>query len=279
MRGELLERRLGRSDHGPEIGGPTQRNESVARKRKRRNNDEQESIGSGDGGVGSLDEVTHGGGVSSSLSVDILDTGQLQHSLTGGGGDDTGSSGSGDDLNVDGSDLSVDLAGNGVGLSELGSPVTSSNGDDGELGEDDGTSNGGSDLLGALDSQSDVSVEISNRDESLESSSLSGASLLLDGHDLHDLICACRQSQRARASREGERTLELGAKDVDDLVLFDGEGEEVDLLDGLDLSVLYESSELGNGNPERNHESSIIDSVVCMAIPAFLQSPAHPLQS
>lgn len=36
-------------------------------------------------------------------------------------------------------------------------PVTSSNGDDGELGDDDGTSDGGSDLLSALDTESDVS--------------------------------------------------------------------------------------------------------------------------
>jgi hypothetical protein len=69
-----------------------------------------------------------------------------------------------------------------------------------------------------------MTIEITNGDESLEACSLTGTSLLLDGHNLHNLI------------------LELGQENVDDLVLFDGEGEEVDLLDGLDLAVLDESA-------------------------------------
>lgn len=46
-------------------------------------------------------------------------------------------------------------------------------------------------------------------------------------------------------------TLELGKEDVDDLVLLDGKGEEVDLLNRLDLSILYETSEFGNGDPNQ----------------------------
>jgi hypothetical protein len=173
--------------------------QSKARVLEESREDEQDSVGLGDGGEGGLDEVSEGGGVSSGLGIDVLNTGELEHPLGGGGGDDSGSAGGGNEDNVDGSDLAVDLAGDGVGLSELGTPVTSTTGDDGELRHDDGSTDGGSDLLGALDSESDVSVKVSDGDERLETGPLSGTGLLLDGHDLHDLV------------------LESGEEDVDDL--------------------------------------------------------------
>jgi hypothetical protein len=123
-----------------------------------------------------------------------------------------------------------------VGLGDVSTPVSSSDGDDGELGGDDGTSDGGSDLLGALDTESDVSVKVTDGDESLESGSLTGRGLLLDGGDVHDLV------------------LETGEEEVDDLVLLDGEREEVDLLEGLDLAVLDQSAELGDGDPDERKE-------------------------
>lgn len=43
--------------------------------------------------------------------------------------------------------------------------------------------------------------------------------------------------------------LEGGEEEVDDLVLLDGERVEVDLLHGLDLAGLYETTELGDGLP------------------------------
>ena len=116
-------------------------------------------------------------------------------------------------------------------LTEVGTPVTSPDGDDGELGEDDGAADGGRDLLRALDAETDVTVEVTNGDERLEARALTGAGLLLHGHDLHDLI------------------LELGEEVIDDLELLDGEREEIDLLHGLDLAVLDEAAELGDGDP------------------------------
>ena len=118
-------------------------------------------------------------------------------------------------------------------LTEGGTPVTSSDGDDGELGEDDGATDGCSDFLSALDTETDVTIEVTNGDECLETSTLSGASLLLDGHDLHDFV------------------LELGEEEIDDLVLLDGQGEEVNLFHRLDLAVLNETTELCDGNPEQ----------------------------
>lgn len=101
---------------------------------------------------------------------------------------------------------------------------TSSDRDDSQLGQDDSATDSGSDFLSALDTETEVTIEVTDGDESLESGTLTGTGLLLYRHDLHNLI------------------LELGEEDVDDLVLLDGQGEEVDLLDGLDLAVLYESA-------------------------------------
>lgn len=131
-------------------------------------------------------------------------------------------------------------------LSNVRTPVSSSDGDDRELGDDDSTSDGGSDFLGALDTESDVSkhqlnpkspcrygspVRVTDSNGGLESGSLTGRGLLLDGSNAHDLV------------------LEGGEEDVDDLVLFDGQREEVDLLHRLDLSILDQSTEFGNGDP------------------------------
>jgi hypothetical protein len=43
--------------------------------------------------------------------------------------------------------------------------------------------------------------------------------------------------------------LEGGEEEVDDLVLLDGQGVEVDLLHGLDLAGLHKATELGHGLP------------------------------
>ena len=73
---------------------------------------------------------------------------------------------------------------------------------------------------------------VSDSDESLEPSPLTGTSLLLDGHDLQHLVL------KGRAQEE-----------VDDLKLLDGQGEEVDFFQGLDLSVFDKSSKLGHRDP------------------------------
>jgi hypothetical protein len=91
-------------------------------------------------------------------TVTILDTSHLQHLLGSGSGNDTGTSGSGDKSTHDGTGLSGNLHGDSVGLGDMRTPVTSSNGNDGELGVDDGTSDGTGDFLGTLHSESDVSV-------------------------------------------------------------------------------------------------------------------------
>ena len=118
-----------------------------------------------------------------------------------------------------------------MGFTEGSTPVTSSDGDNGELGKDDGAADSSCDFLGALDAETDMTVEVSNGDERLEPGTLTSTGLLLYRHDLHDLI------------------LELGQEEIDNLEFLDGEREKVDLLHGFDLAVLYETAQLGDGNP------------------------------
>ena len=118
-----------------------------------------------------------------------------------------------------------------MGFTELGTPVTSSDGDDGELCEDDGTTDGGCDFLRALDTQTDMTIGISNSNEGLESRTLTGTGLLLNGHDLHDLV------------------LEFWEEKVDDLILLDWEGKEVDFLHRFDLPILHETTKFCDGSP------------------------------
>lgn len=84
----------------------------------------------------------------------------------------------------DGAALSRLLDGDGVGLTKVGTPVSSSHGDDAQLGDDDGGTDGGGDLLGGLDTEANVALGVTNDDDGLESGTLTGAGLLLDGLDL-----------------------------------------------------------------------------------------------
>ena len=210
--GELLVRGLGEVGLRPEVGGEV-------------------AVGLADSVEGGLDEVAHGLGLTPGGGVAVLDTSELENLLGGGGGHKSGTAGGGDQADGDGARLSGDLLGDGVGVTDLVSPVAAPDGDDGELGGDDGTADGVGDFLGALDTETNVTIGVTDGNEGLEAGALTGAGLLLNGHDLHDLI------------------LELGQEDIDDLVLLDGEGEKVDVLNGLDPAVPHQATELGDGNP------------------------------
>jgi hypothetical protein len=70
-------------------------------------------------------------------------------------------------------------------LTEIASPVATANGYDTEFGDDDGGTNGCGHFLGGFDSKSNVSLGVSNDDNGLESSTLTGTGLLLDRLDLY----------------------------------------------------------------------------------------------
>merc|ERR1719331_2119537 len=192
----------------------------------------QVGVGLADGGVGGLGEISKCAGGSLGGGVAILDAGHLQQLLGHGGGHDARSAGCGDEPHPDGAALASHLSGHGMRLAEVVAPEAPPHRHDGQLGEDDGTPDGGSDLLGALDAKSHVAVVVADGDEGLEAGALTGAGLLLHGHDLQHVV------------------LEGGPQEeVDYLELLNGEREEVDLLERLDLAVLDESAELGHRDP------------------------------
>ena len=186
----LLEGRPCESGLAPQVGG-------------------KESVCVGDSDEGSLQCVLKGLGGTSGCGVSILDTSQLQETLDSGRGDEAGTTGSGDKTDGDGTALAGLLGGERVRLTKVGTPVTTADGDDGELGDDDGSANGGRDFLGGLDTKTNVALGVTDDNDSLEAGTLTGTGLLLDGLDLHDLV------------------LKLGEEEVDDLVLLDGERVEV----------------------------------------------------
>lgn len=85
----------------------------------------------------------------------------------------------------DGTALAALLGGQGVGSTEVGTPVASSDGNNAQLSNDDGGTDGSSDFLGSLDTETDVTLGVTNDDNGLESSSLTSTGLLLNGLDLN----------------------------------------------------------------------------------------------
>ena len=82
-----------------------------------------------------------------------------------------------------------------MGLANLVAPEATPDGQDGKLGQDDGAADGGGHLLGALDAQADVTVVVADGHEGLEPGPLTGTGLLLDGHDLQDLVLQLRAQE------------------------------------------------------------------------------------
>ena len=193
----------------------------------------EEGVGLPEGEEHGLDEVTGGPGVAARGGVAVLDSGEGEDLFSDGGGDEAGSAGGGDEADADGAALSVDLGGDGVGHAVHAAPVSAADGDDVELGDDDGATDGVGNLTGALDSKANVSLVVTDGNKGLEAGPLSGRGLLLDGHDPHDLV------------------VELSSEEVvDNLGLLDGDGVKENLLDGVDPSVLDKASELGDGGPD-----------------------------
>jgi hypothetical protein len=183
----------------------------------------------------SLDEVLGGSGGAGGGSEDIIDTSELQDLLGDGSSDETGTTGSGGQLEAAGTTLTSRLGGDSVHVTDLVTPVTSADGDDGELGSNKSALDWDLDFLGELDTETDVTGVIAHNDDSLKAGALTGLGLLLDGDDLHDLV--------------GEGSLSFLDELVDDGCLFDGDGVSVDFLKSGDVSVLNETTKLGGRSP------------------------------
>jgi hypothetical protein len=162
-----------------------------------------------------------------------------------------------------------------VRLTEVGTPVTATDGENSELGDDDGGTDGSSDFLGGLDSETNVALRVTNDDDGLETGTLTGTGLLLDGFDLYrgsqrlllyipvflstswhvSSVLKFHVHRRKSVPQKNSYPylhnliLELGQEEVHDLVLLNGQRVEVDLLHAGDLASLDETAELGHGLP------------------------------
>ena len=192
-------------------------------------------IGLLEGLVGGLKEVLSSSGMTRGLGVAILDTSEGDHLLGDGGADDTGTSRGRHELDENGSALAGDLAWHGMDVTDLVTPIAATDGDESELGGDQSALDGNLDFLGDLDAETDVASHVTDGDNSLEAGTLTGLGLLLNGDDLHDIVL--------------EGVIRLLDELVDDLGLLDGDGVSVDLLKRVDVIGLYESAELGLGDP------------------------------
>lgn len=126
----------------------------------------EETVGVADGNEGGLESVLEGLGGTGRGGVCVLNTGELEETLNSRRGNETGTTGGGNklvyckqgqllgtgDLNVtypdcDGTALSTLLDGQRVRLTEVGTPVASADGENAELGDDNGGTDGSSNFL------------------------------------------------------------------------------------------------------------------------------------
>jgi len=99
---------------------------------------------------------------------------------------------------------------------DLGTPITSSNWDEVDLGIDQSALNGNLDFLGTLDTNTNVTLTVTSGNDSLESGSLTGLGLLLNGKNAHNFI--------------GEFSSLVGNELLGNLCLLDWDGMSVDFL-------------------------------------------------
>lgn len=86
--------------------------------------------------------------------------------------------------NSDTATLSTLLGWQRMRLTEVGTPVTSSDGYNAELRDDNSSTDGGSDFLRGLDTEANVALRVTNDDDGLEAGTLTGTGLFLYRLDL-----------------------------------------------------------------------------------------------
>lgn len=77
-------------------------------------------------------------------------------------------------------------------VTKVGTPVASSDGQNADLGDHDSGADSGSHFLGGLDTETNVTLGVTDDDDSLETGALTGTGLLLDGFDLRFSIPLAR---------------------------------------------------------------------------------------
>jgi hypothetical protein len=214
---EFLEGRLGELGLLPELRG------KVA----------VEGLERGEGGLG---EVAHSCGSTRGRRKAVGNTSVLNDLLRGGGSNDAGTTRGGHETDVHGATLAVDLVGHSVGETDLATPVTAAHGDDLHLRGEHAAANGVGHLLARLNTKADMPIKVADEHEGLEAGSLTSSRLLLHRLDLQNLVL-----ELAGTSSAEEK--------VNNLPLLHGHGEEVNVLDCLDLAGLHETTDFGAWHP------------------------------
>lgn len=111
-------------------------------------------------------------------------------------------------------------------------PVATTDWNNRQFSQDDGTADSGGNFFAALNTETDVTVAVTDGNESLETGTLTGTGLFLDRHDFQDLI------------------LQLGAQEeINDFELLDWQRVQVDLLQWTDFAFTNQTAKLGYWNP------------------------------
>ena len=179
------------------------------------------AVGGSQGIEACLSEVTKSTGMPGSTGVAIRYTSHTEKLLADRRRNKTSTTGCGDHANLDRSALTGNLHGDSVGKSHFLSPVSTADWDDSELRKGDSTTNGSSNLLSTLYTQTNMSIMVTNSNKGFESGPLSGSSLLLHRHDLQNFVL---QGILQEMLNDGS--------------LLDGHGKQVNLFQRVDLSLL-----------------------------------------
>ena len=141
-----------------------------------------------DGIERSLGKVAKSAGGASRASPAIVNTGHGQEFLWHRCAHQTSTSWSGDESHCDTRAFASHFAWHSVRRADLVTPVATSNGHNGQLGQNDGATNGGRHFFGALHAQTNVTIVIADGNDGLEACTLTGLRLLLYRLDLEHFI-------------------------------------------------------------------------------------------
>lgn len=161
------------------------------------------------------------------LGVAIAKSRELQKFLWGHGRDDSGTTGRGNETHSNTSAFTGKFGANGMRRVESRSPISQPDGDEGHFCGFDGAFNRICDFGGCLPSQTDEAFSVSDGDERFKSRPLTGGRLLLNGHDLHDLVL-----QFSLTGRSPKKML-------NNIILFNTQGKSVDQSEIQNLSGFH----------------------------------------
>ena len=188
----------------------------------------KELVGSLDGLVCGNEEVEGGLGVAKGGSEEILKASHLKEFLGNRASDNARSTRGWNETHADGTALAGNCVRDSMWLADLVAPEATAHWKDGEFGINSSALDSVGNFGSSLDAEADMALEVTNSGYGLKAGTLAGTGLLLDWHDLHDLV------------------LQILTKEMlYNLSLFDWDGMVEDLFDGLYLTRLDKAAKFG----------------------------------